>query len=360
MAVIARLVLHNFRNLESKEVTVGHSAAVIYGPNGAGKTNILEALSLLGGGRGLRNAKRQDMVRQDFSNWSVYAELMCGATLSAGYEFSEGHESKNFKINGAPVGSAQGFGEFLSFAWLTPEHDRLFVNSSTLRRKFIDRLVYAFYPAHSTHLNRYEKLLRERQSVLKSWGDSHWLGALEEEIALFGCKIYAARREVMEKIVAHQAYLNDAFPSFEGAMKDEHFTPLEVADMYREKLLALRNQDRESGMTHFGPHRSDLKVTHKFKNKPAEFCSTGEQKMLLLSLMLSFLNARKHKEEKPIVLLLDDIIAHLDLHHRMLLFNEIEKQNTGNTSAPVQTWITGTDMEMFLFLKDAADFIAME
>jgi DNA replication and repair protein RecF len=366
---VTRLVLTNFRSYTRGEVAVSGRPVVLAGPNGAGKTNILDAISLLSPGRGLRGATLGEHVRKGPSVpsdalWAVAAtidragepyEIGTGLTLGP-----NGGERRKVHLNGAPSNNAADLAEIVQMAWLTPAMDRLFIEGASGRRKFLDRLVFGFTAEHARNATRYETAMRERARLLK-YGprDPAWLDALESEMADTGIAIATARAESVTRLskALEARGLAGAFPSASLALAGDADTILaESADAafeYRQNFARARIRDAEAGRTTFGPHRSDLIVRHVQKRTDAAECSTGEQKALLIAIVLAHALESSHmRDGRAPILLLDEIAAHLDAKRRAALFEEI-------LALGAQAWMTGTDIEMFAPLKTKADVFAV-
>ncbi len=397
MQAITHLSLHHFRNYTSLDLTLSSAPVVLTGPNGAGKTNVLEALSLFSPGRGLRGAKLSDLSssssdlfrgsidsRNKCENdtaekvkfekgllWASSIILSQDIQLSTGLENNPltGSEKRIHKIQHESVKGQGPFTEWLTVFWLTPETDRLFLESPSDRRKFVDRFVYGEDPLHSERLNRYDHALRERLMVLRQGGDPLWLSSLEEQIASQGVAIAVARQQLMKKLNQGQEYQHPLFPRFQSQMIGEIDSWIEndyavnVEARFMEALTKNRNTDRESGTTKIGPHRSDWEMIHQTKNMTASFCSTGEQKILLIAALFSFIQHKVRNDDRLTVLLLDDVIAHLDFHHRVVLFDQIcALQNTHQEEfkGSVHTWLTGTDPLLFETLMGQGQFFCVD
>ena len=367
---VTRLVLTNFRSYASAEVATAGTPVVLAGPNGAGKTNILDALSLLTPGRGLRGAKLSEHVRKGpavaaDALWAVAAsvtrggesmEIGTGLTLA-----SNGSERRQVRLNGAPAQSAADLGDVVQMLWLTPAMDRLFTEGASGRRKFLDRLVLGFDASHAQTSLRYERAMRERARLLKLGPrDPAWLSGLESEMAQSGVVIARARAEAVARLNAALAARGDAgaFPCAHLAIAGEAEevvaeTGAHAETRLREHLERARIRDAESGRTNFGPHTSDLAVRHTAKRADARECSTGEQKALLISIVLAdaWELAAARTGHAP-VLLLDEIAAHLDAVRRAALFEEI-------LALGAQAWMTGTDIAIFAPLSGKAEFFAV-
>ena len=295
---VERLSLSHFRCYEIFSVSLDLNPIVLTGPNGAGKTNILEALSLLIPGKGLRRARLSEMKRQESMDpWAISIHLKDegeGTQIGTGLD-PEAPESERriTKINGEKVKSQSILAKCASVVWLTPQMDRLFLDGPQGRRRFLDRLVYGFDPSHATRLNRYERALKERNSLLSQGKlDKFWLEGLEETLVNEGIAITIARREVVGQLSSLLQTQGNAFlPAelhLEGDLETlfQQKSLLEAEEEIRRLLTEGRVQDRITGRTSFGPHRSDLKVIYPEKNQPAAYCSTGEQKALLLSIVM--------------------------------------------------------------------------
>jgi DNA replication and repair protein RecF len=370
---LARLALTDFRNYGRGDLAVERRPVVLTGPNGAGKTNLLEAISFLVPGRGLRQARLSEVDRavsgERAGAWGVSAAVCrdgdtveIGTGRDPGPAADTGRERRLVKINGAFVGGPSALAEHLAVIWLTPQMDRLFLDSAGARRRFLDRLVYGLDPDHARRLARYEHALQERSQVLRqgspgSW-DATWLAALEQQIAEGGVAIAAARRELLERLGQAVARGVGPFPqaalALDGAIEGwlAVMPALAVEDRVREQLAADRARDAESGGAQCGTHRSDLSVTHLARGLPAAQCSTGEQKALLISIVLA--EARVQIESRGVapLLLLDEVVAHLDAIRRAALFEEI-------LALDLQAWLTGTEVALFAELGGRAQFFGV-
>ncbi len=380
---LSRLILHQFRNYQDLDLSIRDGPVILTGPNGAGKTNVLEAISFLSPGRGLRSIKLSQVtnlkkLNQDTSSppsWAIAATVetdLGSVQLGTGLDYTaSGNERRLIKINGQPAKSQASLTEWISVIWVTPQMDRLFLESASLRRKFIDRLVYALDPVHSERVHRYEHHMRERAHLLREGHyDPLWVSTLERYLAEDGVAIVVARHQVVKSLrEAQRQEKGYPFPQFHAEMTGDVETWLEnqpalaVEDLYTEKLKASRRHDGEVGGANIGPHRSDFQVHHLAKQLPAELCSTGEQKMLLLAVTLAFTRVQENYRTCPTVLLLDDVAAHLDDQHRLVLFQEI----CGPTRLPpqegprglFQVWMTGTDRSAFQDLNGQAQFLTV-
>lgn len=361
---VERLNLSDFRSYETLSLSLDSRPVVLTGPNGAGKTNLLEALSFLIPGRGLRRARLSDIKRQESQKpWSLFFQLNDqGQPLQIGTGLDpENPESERrlTKINGHKVKSQASLSEWISIVWLTPQMDRLFLEGAQGRRRFLDRLVYGVDASHAHRLNRYERALKERSFLLRQGRyDRHWINALEEIMVNEGVAITIARREVVGQLQGVLKMQKKEFPraelTLEGNLETllHTHTPLEVEDKVRALLTTHRSQDQISGRTSFGPHRSDLVVFFPEKNQAAYLCSTGEQKALLLSIVMASAHLLSVRTGTIPLLLLDEVIAHLDERRRSALFDAILELR-------MQAWLTGTDVSLFEKLQGNAQFLSL-
>jgi DNA replication and repair protein RecF len=360
------LALRNFRSYAELDFAVSKRPIVLAGPNGAGKTNLLDAISLLSPGRGLRGAKLSDHVRRgpivpSDALWAVAANVSRGGeTYEVGTGLTlgpNGGERRQVKLNGAPAQNSADLGELIQMLWLTPAMDRLFIEGVSGRRKFLDRLVLGFVPAHARASSRYETAMRERARLLKFGPrDPSWLDGLEEVMAETGIAMTVSRADTVNRLNRALEMRGEAgaFPSAQLAVEGETDALLcEHGDgsvvALREKLASVRIRDAETGRTTFGPHLTDLSVRHTEKRANARECSTGEQKALLISIVLAdaWELSRLQDGHAPL-LLLDEIAAHLDSRRRSALFEEI-------VALGGQAWLTGTDTEIFEPLRAHAE-----
>ncbi len=352
---VTRLSLTNFRSYAAGEIATSGRPIVLVGPNGAGKTNVLDALSLLSPGRGLRGAKLGDHIRkgpsvQSEALWAVAATVSrdgeayeIGTGLAIG---PNGGERRQLRLNGAPASSTADLSEIVQINWLTPAMDRLFIESASGRRRFLDRLVFGFDAVHARRAVRYETAMRERARLLKFGPrDPAWLDGLEAEMAEMGAEMIAARAEATARLNRSLEARGQAgaFPcallAVEGEADALALDCGEPVSALRERFARMRMRDAETGRTTFGPHLSDLAVRHTQKRADARECSTGEQKALLISIILAQAWESSHINGAP-VLLLDEIAAHLDATRRAALAEEI-------LALGAQAWMTGTDLSLF-------------
>jgi DNA replication and repair protein RecF len=357
---IHRLTLTHFRNYRAAGIVARGDMVALVGPNGAGKTNCLEAISYLSPGRGLRRATLEDVAdNQGDGSWAVSAEVEGAlglATLGTGLEAPLGEAqgtsqgtSRRCRIDREPVGSATAFGDHLRMVWLTPAMDGLFMGAASERRRFFDRLVLAIDSQHSSRVSALERSLRSRNRLLEVRNfDDHWCDAIERETAELAVAVAAMRGQTAVKLAAMLCARGEssAFPSasialdgwMENALLNEPATAVE--DRYRQILRNSRLRDAAAGRTLDGPHLTDLQVVYAPKNMPARDASTGEQKALLIGLVLA--HATLVAETTGIVplLLLDEVVAHLDPNRRSALFGELAKLGA-------QVWLTGADPAAF-------------
>ncbi|RYE03283.1 MAG: DNA replication/repair protein RecF [Sphingomonadales bacterium] len=334
---VTRLVLTDFRNHADAVLTPAAGFVVLSGENGAGKTNILEAISLLAPGRGLRRAALPEMARQGGNGgFGVAAELGAGTAIGTGTQ-ANAPERRLVRVNGAAA-SATALAEWLTVLWLTPAMDRLFVEGPGERRRFLDRLTLALASGHAHHSARYEAAMRQRNRLLAgdAPADPEWLAALEARMAEHGAAIDAARRDAVallgERLAAQpEGAFARAGIALEGWQGDAPQLARELADG--------RRRDAAAGRALAGPHRADLIVTHVAKNQPAHLCSTGEQKALLLGLVLAHAELVADRIGRAPILLLDEVAAHLDPLRRAALFERL--------AGAGQVWMTGTEPELF-------------
>ncbi len=363
---LRELRLQHFRNYTSAELITDGTIIVLTGANGSGKTNLLEAISLLTPGRGLRRANLNEVCNVSGpGSWAVAArlenngdDLAIGTGLSAPAADEESAQ-REVRINAANA-KAGDLAQHVSALWLTPENDGLFRGPAGDRRRFIDRMAIALDPAHGARVNALEKLLRSRNRLLAEphW-DEKWLDAIEHELAEAAIAVSAARLNLVHSLQAsireHQSPASP-FPFAELAMQGEiedllhEQSSVAAEDRYREILRQMRSIDAASGRTTRGSHLSDLAVRHGPKDIAAEQASTGEQKALLIGLVLA--QARHVADARGMapLLLLDEIAAHLDAIRRAALYEELEKLGA-------QAWLTGTDPAMFDALSGRAVFV---
>lgn len=364
-----------FRNYDQLDLTPGQGLVVLTGENGAGKTNFLEALSLFAPGRGMRRAAIRDLgARQNEAvqtpPWAVSIRLtrqglqhQLGTGLDpAAASGGKTTERRVIRIDGQSVRGQRTLPDYLSLVWLTPAMDGLFLGPSADRRGFLDQLVLAIDSAHSSELAAYSHSLRERAKLLKQAAaagrsaDASWLSGLEDSMARHGVAIAAARNSLIAQLQPLLEEGFDAFPTaliaLDGQLEAQLHTAraLEVEDRFRQTLERQRSEDGQTGRTATGPHRTDLKAWHSSHGRAAETCSTGEQKALLVALLLAHSQLIRTRDGLPPVLLLDEVGAHFDSYRRDALFAALE-------SLKVQAFMTGTEPERFAAVRQSACFL---
>lgn len=339
---VSRLSLTDFRSYATALIEPGPGFVLLYGENGAGKTNLLEAVSLLTPGRGLRGAALSDMARQGASGGFAVAARLEETDIGTG-TLANAPDRRQVRINGAPA-SVNTLSEWLAMLWVTPTMDRLFVGPAGDRRRFLDRLVLAFEPAHAHHASRYDAAMRERNRLLaEGQADDSWLGSLELAMAEHGLAIAGARQRTVEALDAQLA-----------AGAEDEFARATIAiegwpggDL-QHLLKANRARDATAARATEGPHRHDLSVFHRAKQMPAAQSSTGEQKALLLGLVLAHAEQVTERRGAPPILLLDEVAAHLDPKRREALFGRLDGRG--------QVWMTATEAVLFEGIGEASRF----
>jgi DNA replication and repair protein RecF len=362
-ARIRRLALTNFRSYRAASLETGRDLVVLAGANGAGKTNLIEAISLLVPGRGLRRATYEEVAfSEGDGSWAVSIEIegMLGlATIGTGIEPPAGEEtarSRLCRIDREPVGSAAAFADHLRVVWLTPAMDQLFMGPASERRRFLDRLVLAVDAEHTSRVSALERSLRSRNRLLEEQRpDTHWLDAIEHETAELAVAVAAGRAETVQRLQGALAQRkDDTFPSAEIALDGwmEQLLPshpaVEIEERYRAILKDNRPRDAAAGRTLDGPHLTDLAVVYAPKSIPAADASTGEQKALLIGLVLAHSSLLAEMTGFAPILLLDEVVAHLDPARRTALYDAL-----GRLGA--QVWMTGADPAAFADVASRAD-----
>ena len=366
---IRRLSLTHFRNYRAASLATGSDMVVLVGPNGAGKTNCIEAISFLSPGRGLRRATLEDVAdNEGDGSWAVSAEVEGAlglATLGTGIDAPIGEASattRRCRIDRESVSSAAAFGDHLRMVWLTPAMDGLFLGPASERRRFFDRLVLAIDSEHSARVSALDRSLRSRNRLLEVRNyDDHWCDAIERETAELAVAVAAMRGQTALKLAAMLRARGEtsAFPSaeimldgwMENALMSEPATAVE--DRYREILRENRARDAIAGRTLDGPHLTDLQVVYAPKNTPARDASTGEQKALLIGLVLAHASLVAEMTAITPLLLLDEVVAHLDPGRRIALFDELSRLGA-------QVFMTGADPVAFADVGAACEIFAVE
>lgn len=363
---ITRLTLTNFRNYEHLRLNPCLSPIVITGDNGTGKTNILEAISFLSPGRGIRGTKLSDIRRIDSNGapWGVLANVMTDDEeheLGTGVEtISSGYEKRIIKIDNDKMSSQAELGKYVSTIWLTPQMDGLFRGGSQPRRSFLDRLVYAFDTEHAKRTTNFDHLYKEWYQLLRTQrNDDVWLSSIEENMAGIGVAIAAARREQIAKLNSFiDSEPDDVFPNvaieLDGVIEKmlDDMPAIDVEDRYRAMMKSQRKNILYNDSVE-GINRTDFRVFYKNKNMPADLCSTGEQKSLLIGIILAQTKCQRLYKGFSPVLLLDEIVSHLDEVKREALLEKIIELN-------LQAFITSTDENLFSSMKDVAQFLKVE
>lgn len=365
-ARVTRLVLTDFRNFARLRLTPGPAPVVLTGANGAGKTNLLEALSFLGPGRGLRRARLAEVTRRQApaaARWAVSVRLALPqgeSDIGTGLDDAPGGagERRALRIDGTNVRDQAALGERLGVCWLTPAMDRLLNDAPVGRRRFLDRMVAGLVPGHGRRLAAYERAIRERGRLLAGGGDRRWLAALEETAAGHGVAVAAARREAVASLEAALAAAAGPFPrpglalvgDTEGWL--DEMAAVDAEHRLAEALRNARGRDAERGGSAHGPHRSDLAVTHLDRGVAAAECSTGEQKALLVAIVLAEARLRAVRLGAAPLVLLDEVMAHLDGARRAALVEAL-------LGLGAQAWLTGTDAGLFAALAGRAGFFTV-
>lgn len=374
-----RVMLSQFRCYDSAEISLKPEPAlvVLTGENGAGKTNVLEAISYFSPGRGLRGASLMEVCRVGSNQpWAVAATVSPAAEEAEPKRFGTGLDPDVFSrdsLNAKRIVRLDGeshsptmLADHMTVSWLTPQMDRLFTEAPSSRRNFLDRMVLGLYPDHSRQVGAFERVMRERNKLLTDFGaraDASWLKVLEARMAEHATAIALARLDFtgqLAGLIEETSSPESAFPKallaldgeLEGAL-NEGLAAIDVEEGYRAKLAAMRAIDAQKGRTSAGPHKTDLLVTHAPKAMPAGLCSTGEQKALLINLILANAQLIKALSGAAPVLLLDEIAAHLDDYRRRALFDAL-------LALGGQCWLTGTDAAMFASLKGRAQFFTVD
>jgi DNA replication and repair protein RecF len=355
---VRQVRLTDFRNYRQLRLDCGPEPVVLVGANGAGKTNLLEALSFLAPGRGLRRARLDEVCRNPRSDepagsWAVAAtldtpdgRLAVGTGLEPA-KSENGLSRRVVRIDGRAAQSQTALGLHIAAVWLTPQLDRLFLDGPGERRRFLDRLVTALHPEHAGDVAAYENALRQRARLLADGNrDPHWFTALEDTMARHGVALATNRADTVQRLDAAARLGVGPFPRASLAMAGEidgwiaSMAALDAEDRLRAQLAASRLRDAEAGTTSCGPHRSDLAVRHLDLDLPAAEGSTGQQKAILVSIALAHARLVALSRGRPPLLLLDEIAAHLDAERRAALFDEV-------VALGAQSWMTGTDAELF-------------
>lgn len=348
---LSELTLSHFRSHKGGRIECDGRPVAIYGPNGAGKTNILEAVSLFSPGRGLRRSSAEDMTRRpEALGWKVTGILQSLQQVHEIEIWSDKGAARQLRIDGKAA-TQNALGTISRVLWLVPSMDRLWIEGAEGRRRFLDRMTLSFFPQHAELSLDYEKAMRERNRLLKDQvRDAHWYAALEQQMARTGAGIHSNRVATLTRLQEAQAQAETAFPVAELELtQTEGEMPETEADL-NKALAESRFRDMAAGRSLVGPHRADLQGTFAAKGVPAKDCSTGEQKALLVSLILANARALTQDFGAAPMLLLDEVSAHLDAGRRSALYDEICALNA-------QAWMTGTGPELFQDLSARAQYL---
>jgi len=364
MSYFSSLTLTNFRCYEAARMNaLSTGFIVLYGANGAGKTNILEAVSLLSPGRGLRGAKTMEIQCQSAgAPWAAAGGLSTDyGPIKLGTGIEPNTEKRIIRINGETARSQSALAEHVACVWLTPQMDRLFLDAPSSRRRFLDRLLFAFDPGHSGRITRYENAMRQRSKLLQDGGDETWITSLESQMAETASAIGAARLDFVTRLqAACEQHATLHFPlaklDARGSLEDllrSGASALESEDVMKHQLLESRPRDAITGGAQSGPHKSDLHVIYADKNMDAAQCSTGEQKALLIGIILAHAALIKAERGSAPILLLDEVAAHLDESRRAALYDLLSTINA-------QVWLTGTDRNLFTAIENTGQFFEVK
>ena len=336
---VSDLTLSHFRSHKLARLMLDGRPVVLYGPNGAGKTNLLEAISLLSPGRGLRRAGAEDIIRRpEAIGWKIAANLTAPGADHDITITAEPGQARAVQVDGKAA-TQNALARLVSIVWLVPSQDRLWTEGAEGRRRFLDRLTLSFAPDHADAVLGYEKAMRDRNRLLKDQvRDAHWYDALEAQMAMTAEIITVNRATALARMTAAQWGAETAFPAADLTL--EEVEPLQGATDFAVAFAASRPRDLAAGRTLIGPHRTDMAAIYQAKGVPARQCSTGEQKALLISLILASARALKADTGTAPVVLLDEVAAHLDAARRASLFDEI-------CALEAQAWMTGTGAELF-------------
>ncbi|UWQ95669.1 DNA replication/repair protein RecF [Rhodobacteraceae bacterium M385] len=343
---VSSLALSHFRSHRRARMALDGRPVALFGPNGAGKTNLMEAVSLLSPGRGLRRAQAEEIIRRpEAIGWKVAAEV---AGPGVGHEIAltaEPGQPRTTQVDGKSAPQV-ALAKLLRIVWLVPSQDRLWSEGAEGRRRFLDRITLSFLPDHAEAVLSYEKAMRERNRLLRDdVRDPAWYRALEAQMAEAGARIVAGREEALQRISAAQEGAATAFPAADLGIEAEG--SCESVEDFSMAFADSRPRDLAAGRTLVGPHRADMSAIYRDKAVPAKQCSTGEQKALLISLILANARALKAETGAAPLVLLDEVAAHLDAGRRAALFDEI-------CALEAQAWMTGTGPELFTELGERA------
>ena len=374
---VKQIRLTNFRSYDAMNLVLDDALepVILTGHNGAGKTNVLEAVSFLTAGKGLRGARLADVAKRTGDDllvadgdviklparWSVSAKVQTiNGEVQIGTGTVDGSERRQIRIDGNPVSKQATLGEVFRCLWLTPAQDRLFCGDPASRRRFLDRLVQAFDPTHATRTSEYNTAFKQWSHLLREGRyDTTWLSALEKQMALSGVAIAASRLDIAQRISGYlQEPIAGLFPcpdiSLTGIVEQAlQNKPAVLVEQEFADILARSRKNYADGGSVSGPHTADFKVNHRQKNMDASLCSTGEQKALLISIILAQMKAQMNEQGLCPILLMDEVAAHLDVKRRNELFDILH-------ALPAQVWMTGTDVASFSHLTGRAQFFDVE
>lgn len=351
---LSQLALSHFRSHKTARMALDGRPIAIFGANGAGKTNILEAVSLLSPGRGLRRAAAEDFARKpEALGWKITATLTSLHQTHEVETWAEPGQPRQLRIDGKTAPQT-ALGRIARVLWLVPSMDRLWIEGAEGRRRFLDRMTLSFEPTHAEAVLTFEKAMRERNRLLKDMvRDTHWYVALEARMAEAGDAIRVNRETALARLTTAQAGAETVFPAAELALTyPDGDTMPETTEALAHVLADNRPTDMRAGRTLIGPHRADLTATYTGKGVPAAQCSTGEQKALLISLILSNARALTQDFGAAPILLLDEVAAHLDPGRRAALYDEI-------CALGAQAWMTGTEASLFETLADRGQYFEL-
>lgn len=347
---LSHLSLSHFRSHQRAVLDVDARPVALFGPNGAGKTNLLEAVSLFSPGRGMRRASAQDMTRRpEAIGWKITGQVHSnGHPHDIAFQ-SEAGAARTVRID--DKSSTQvALGRLARVLWLVPAMDRLWIEGADGRRRFLDRLTLSFFPEHGEAVLSYEKSMRDRNRLLKDQvRDDRWFSALEGQMAQSAVRIIAHRAQALARVMAAQAEASTAFPAAQLWIEHPDAPLPDTEPALKEALAQSRGRDLQAGRTLIGPHRVDLQGVYADKAVPARDCSTGEQKALLISLILSNARALAAQDQTVPIVLLDEVAAHIDPDRRRALYDEI-------CLLGVQAWMTATEAALFADLGDRAQY----
>ncbi len=347
---LSQLTVSHFRSHQIARMALDGRPVALFGPNGAGKTNILEAVSLFSPGRGIRRASALEMTRRpEALGWKLTGTLN---TPNQQYEvetWSEEGAARQVRIDGKAAAQT-ALGRIARVLWLIPAMDRLWIEGAEGRRRFLDRMALSFEPGHAEATVHYEKAMRERNRLLKNMiQEPSWYLALEAQMAQTGLVIDQNRRMALAQLEAAQEDATTAFPAASLTLVHKEQPLPETEELLRDALASYRRRDMAAGRTLVGPHRADLIGTYAAKGIAAKDCSTGEQKALLVSLILANARALAESFGAAPLLLLDEVAAHLDARRRAALYDEI-------VALGAQAWMTGTEQELFSAMGPRAQY----